>query len=111
MNDCFRKWSRSSGRRPTRRAQLEYPDPRERKRELARVIGVEGRLFVEGDGHSRVDAVVDEDLDCENAEKAAAVHFVRYEVHADGRRRGARGRCSQAGLRPPQLPVACQPVA
>jgi len=58
---------------------IEYPDPHERKLELARLIGVEDRLFVEVEGHSRVYAIADEDLDRENDEKTSAVHFVRFE--------------------------------
>jgi Protein of unknown function (DUF3501) len=58
---------------------IEYPDPNERKRELARLIGVEDRMFVEVEGHARVFAIADEDLDRENAEKTSAVHFVRFE--------------------------------
>ncbi len=58
---------------------IEYPDAHERKRELARLIGVEDRLFVEVEGHARVYAIADEDLDRENDEKTSAVHFVRFE--------------------------------
>jgi len=58
---------------------IEYPDPNERKRELARLIGVEDRLFVEVEGQPRIYAIADEDLDRENAEKTSAVHFVRFE--------------------------------
>lgn len=58
---------------------LEYPDPHERKRELARLIGVEDRMFVEVEGHARVYAIADEDLDRENDEKTSSVHFVRFE--------------------------------
>ena len=58
---------------------IEYPDVHERKRELARLIGVEDRLFVEVEGHARVYAIADEDLDRENADKTSAVHFVRFE--------------------------------
>ena len=58
---------------------IEYPDPHERKRELARLIGIEDRMFVEVEGHARVYAIADEDLDRENAEKTSAVHFVRFE--------------------------------
>jgi hypothetical protein len=57
----------------------EYPDVHERKRELARLIGVEDRLFVEVEGHPRIYAIADEDLDRETAEKTSAVHFVRFE--------------------------------
>ena len=58
---------------------LEYPDVNERKRELARLIGVEDQLFVEVEGHARVYAIADEDLERENDEKTSAVHFVRFE--------------------------------
>ena len=59
---------------------IEYPDPHERKRELARLIGVEDRMFVEVEGHPRVYAIADEDLDRENDEKTSAVHFLRFEL-------------------------------
>jgi len=59
---------------------LEYPDVNERKRELARLIGVEDRVFVEVEGQARVYAIADEDMDRENDEKTSAVHFVRFEL-------------------------------
>jgi hypothetical protein len=58
---------------------IEYPDENERRRELGRLIGVEDRMFVEVEGHGRVWAIADEDLDRENDEKTSAVHFVRFE--------------------------------
>ena len=61
---------------------IEYTDINERKRELARLIGVEDRLFVEVEGFERVYAIADEDLDRENDEKTSAVHFVRFEFTA-----------------------------
>lgn len=59
---------------------IEYTDPNERRRELARLIGVEDSLFVEVEGHARVYAIADEDLAREDAEKTSAVHFVRFEL-------------------------------
>ncbi len=59
---------------------IEYPDINERKRELARLIGVEDRMFVEVEGYERVYAIADEDLERENDEKTSAVHFVRFEL-------------------------------
>ena len=59
---------------------IEYTDINERKRELARLIGVEDRMFVEVEGHARVYAIADEDLDRENDEKTSAVHFLRFEL-------------------------------
>jgi hypothetical protein len=59
---------------------IEYPDENERRRELARLIGVEDHLFVEVEGQARVYAIADEDMDRENDEKTSAVHFVRFEL-------------------------------
>lgn len=61
---------------------IEYPDISERKRELARLIGVEDRMFVEVEGHGRVYALADEDMERENDEKTSAVHFLRFEFPA-----------------------------
>jgi hypothetical protein len=59
---------------------IEYPDENERRRELARLIGVEDRMFVEVEGHARVYAIADEDLERENEEKTSSVHFLRFEL-------------------------------
>jgi hypothetical protein len=59
---------------------IEYPDVSERQRELARLIGVEDRMFVEVEGHPRVYALADEDMERENEEKTSAVHFLRFEL-------------------------------
>ena len=64
---------------------LEYPDVHERKRELARLIGVEDRMFVEVEGHARIHAIADEDLERENEEKTSSVHFLRFEFPAAAR--------------------------
>ena len=60
---------------------IEYPDVHERKRELARLIGVEKRMFVEVEGHARVFAIADEDLERSTDEKTSAVHFLRFEFN------------------------------
>ncbi|PKO61614.1 MAG: DUF3501 domain-containing protein [Betaproteobacteria bacterium HGW-Betaproteobacteria-18] len=69
-----------SGGNWTATVMLEYPDVSERKRELARLIGVEDHLFVEVEGQKRVYAIADEDMDRENDEKTSAVHFARFEL-------------------------------
>jgi len=61
---------------------IEYADIAERKRELARLIDIEDRMFVEVEGHPRVYAVADEDLDRETEEKTSSVHFLRWELTA-----------------------------
>jgi hypothetical protein len=58
---------------------IEYEDPALRKIELARLKGVENRVYIEVDGYSPVYAVADEDLPRENEEKTSSVHFLRFE--------------------------------
>lgn len=59
---------------------IEYTNEVERKAALAKLIGVEDRLFVQVEGQARVYAIADEDLERENEEKTSAVHFVRFEL-------------------------------
>jgi hypothetical protein len=59
---------------------IEYPEVEERARMLARLIGIEDRVWVQVEGRPRVYAIADEDLERENAEKTSAVHFLRFEL-------------------------------
>jgi hypothetical protein len=59
---------------------IEYPEVVERQRMLARLIGVEDRVWVQAGGHARVYAIADEDLERENADKTSSVHFLRFEL-------------------------------
>ena len=58
---------------------LELPDKDERKRELARLIGVQNRVFVQVQGHAPVYALANEDINREDKAKTSAVHFLRFE--------------------------------
>jgi len=59
---------------------IEYEDVEERKQALARLRGIEARVYVQVEGCARVSAIADEDLPRENDEKTAAVHFLRFEL-------------------------------
>jgi len=82
---------------------IEYTDVNERKRELSRLIGVEDRMFVEVEGHARVYAIADEDLDRENDEKTSAVHFVRFEFNAPTCAASKQVRLSRLGATTPTI--------
>jgi len=60
--------------------QVEYEDVEERKRALAFLKGIEDRVWVQVNGHPRVYAIADEDLERETDEKTSAVHFLRFEL-------------------------------
>ncbi|MGZ2748437.1 DUF3501 family protein [Burkholderia stagnalis] len=62
--------------------QIEYEHDAQRRAALARLIGVEDRVYLQVDGHAPVYAIADEDLDRETDEKTSAVHFVRFELGA-----------------------------
>lgn len=59
---------------------VEYPDVEERKRQLARLIGVERAVWAQVADFSRVHPIANEDLDRQTEEKTSAVHFLRFEL-------------------------------
>jgi len=59
---------------------IEYEDVDERRDALARLKGVEDRVYIEVEGQARVMAIADEDLPRENEQKTSAVHFLRFEL-------------------------------
>lgn len=71
---------------------IEYDDPALRAHKLAKLIGVEDKVWLQVQDCERVYPIADEDLPRENDTKTASVHFLRYElspemiaaVHAGG---------------------------
>jgi hypothetical protein len=61
---------------------IEYTDVQQRHRELARLIGVEDRVWAQIEGNPRAYAIADEDLERETEEKTSTVHFLRFELTA-----------------------------
>jgi len=59
---------------------IEYADAEERKHALAKLKGIEDRVWIQVEGCTRVYAIADEDLERENEEKTSAVHFLRFEL-------------------------------
>ena len=70
---------------------LEYPDVEERRRRLAELKGIERQVWVQVAGCERVMAIADEDLERENEEKTASVHFLRFELTPEMRQRVEQG--------------------
>lgn len=61
---------------------IEYDDVEQRKRELVRLRNIEHAITLTVQGHAPVIAIADEDMERSNAEKTAAVHFLRFELDA-----------------------------
>ncbi len=59
---------------------IEYDDVPERKQKLAGLIGVEDKVWMQVEGHEKVYAIADEDLERENEVKTSSVHFMRFQL-------------------------------
>jgi len=81
---------------------IEYPDVAQRQRELARLRGVEDRVWVQVAGCERVYAIADEDLARENEDKTSAVHFLRFELDGEMRQALRHGVGLAIGVDHPQ---------
>ncbi len=62
---------------------LEYGDAEERQQVLSTLVGIEDTVWVRIDGHEKVYAIADEDLERDMADKTSAVHFMRFEFTPD----------------------------
>jgi len=59
---------------------IEYGNEDERREALARLIGIEDKVWVQVGDQARVWAIADEDLDRTAADKTSSVHFLRFEL-------------------------------
>jgi hypothetical protein len=89
---------------------IEYPDAEERRVMLARLKGVERRVWVRVEGCAPVYAIADEDLERENEEKTSSVHFLRFELDAGMRARLGQGARLAIGVEHPAYRAALDPV-
>jgi hypothetical protein len=87
---------------------IEYPDADERRRMLAVLKGVERRVWVQVQGCERVNAIADEDLERENEDKTASVHFLRFELSAAMRERIRRGAGVAVGVDHPNYRASAE---
>jgi hypothetical protein len=87
---------------------IEYPEVDERRRMLERLKGIEGKTWVQVNGAERIYAIADEDLERENEEKTAAVHFVRFELPAAMRERLRQGARLMIGIDHPEYRAAVE---
>jgi len=62
---------------------VEYSDIEERKQALAKLIGIEDKIYMQVAGYDKVYPIADEDLERETEEKTSAVHFLRFELSAE----------------------------
>jgi len=90
---------------------IEYPDPDERAARLAAMIGIEDKVWVKVADHPPVYAIADEDLERENSEKTASVHFLRFELTIDMIRALRQGAILRMGIDHPAYQATVEAVA
>ncbi|MGI9327029.1 MAG: DUF3501 family protein [Pseudomonadales bacterium] len=87
---------------------IEYPDAEERRLALARMPGIEHKIWAAVAGGEKVLGIANEDLDRSNEEKTAAVHFLRFELSADAIAQLNAGAQLSMGIDHPELPYQVQ---
>lgn len=89
---------------------LEYEDVDERRQQLAKLIGIEDRVWVRvGDGE-RIFAIADEDMDREDENKTSSVHFLRFELEPDYVKRAKSGADIYVGIDHPNYRQSVDPL-
>ena len=92
---------------------IEYPDPAQRQIMLAKLKGIEDRVWIRVAENERVYAIADEDLERENADKTSSVHFLRFELDDGMARVAKQGARVSVGIDHPEYSGAVEelPVA
>jgi hypothetical protein len=62
---------------------IEYEDVQERKQALAKLIGIEDKVWIRVADFDPVWPIADEDLERETEEKTSSVHFLRFEFTSE----------------------------
>ncbi|MBV1879745.1 MAG: DUF3501 family protein [Pseudomonadales bacterium] len=61
---------------------IQYEDIDERKKQLAALVGVEDKVWLQVGDNEQIFAIADEDMERSNEQKTAAVHFLRFQFQA-----------------------------
>ena len=82
---------------------IEFAEEGERKRMLTALRGAEHQVWMEVPGAARVYAIANEDMERSNADKTAAVHFMRFQLPAPVISAIKQGATIQMGIDHPVL--------
>jgi hypothetical protein len=89
---------------------VEFPDVEQRRVELARLIGIEDKVWVQVADFDRVYAIADEDLEREDADKTSSVHFMRFELSPEMAKAVKSGAAISIGIDHENYDHAVEPV-
>ena len=90
---------------------VEYEDVDERKAALAKLIGIENKVWIQVAGFEKVYPVANEDLERTTEEKTSSVHFLRFEFTPDMIAAAKQGADMAMGIEHENYYVEINPVA
>lgn len=89
---------------------IEYPDVEERRIALSKMPGVENTVWVQVEGCERIAAIANEDMERSTDDKAAAVHFLRFELDSKSKESLKAGKSLAMGVDHPEIAQRLDPV-
>ncbi|HOB00585.1 MAG TPA: DUF3501 family protein [Casimicrobium huifangae] len=89
---------------------LDYTDDAEKKRQLAQLIGIEDRVWIQVEGSSKLYSIADEDVDRENDYGPSTVHFLRFELTKEMKAALKYGVGLAVGVDHPRYKAAINPL-
>jgi len=90
---------------------VEYEDVDERKAALAKLIGIENKVWIQVAGFEKVYPFANEDLERTTEEKTSSVHFLRFEFTPDMIAAAKQGADMAMGIEHENYYVEMNPVA
>lgn len=90
---------------------VEFAEEGQRRAMLARLVGIENKVWMQVGNGERISPVADEDLERSDADKTSAVHFLRFELSAEQIRELKSGASLAAGIDHENYQVDISPIS
>jgi len=90
---------------------VEYDDVEERKEALAKLIGIENKVWIQVEGCDKVYPIANEDLERTTEEKTSSVHFLRFEFSDAMIAAAKQGAAMAMGIEHENYQVEVNPLA
>ena len=90
---------------------VEYEDVEERKAALAKLIGIENKVWIQIAGFAKVYPIANEDLERTTEEKTSSVHFLRFEFTPEMIAAAKQGADMAMGIEHENYYIEINPIA
>jgi hypothetical protein len=89
---------------------IEYHDEQERRQALAKMIGIDKKIWVKVGDCDPVNPIANEDLERETEDKTSAVHFMRFELTPEMVKQAKAGAKISMGIDHPAYRYSVDPI-